>query len=76
MAGFELFMGAVVLLLIGFQVWLSARVYRSDLYERQQKVWQLQIIWLLPILGSGIVFYMLRDAEPKTAADSSSRLDS
>ena len=73
MDGFDLVMGAVVLGLVGFQVWLSARVYRSDLYERQQKVWQMQLIWLLPILGAGLVFYMLREDAPKTTPNNSSR---
>ena len=73
MDGFELVVGAVVLGLVGFQVWLSARVYRSDLYERQQKVWQMQLIWLLPIIGAGLVFYMLRDEALKTTPNKSSR---
>ena len=73
MNGFELVMGAVFLGLVGFQVWLSARVYRSDQYERQQKVWQMQLIWLLPILGAGLVFYMLSDQEPKRTPSSSTR---
>jgi len=71
MDGFQLLFGALALALVGFQVWLSARVYRSDLYDRQQKVWQLQLIWLLPLLGAGLVFYMLRDEASKVPKKSS-----
>jgi hypothetical protein len=57
--------GALVALAL-FQIVLSVRVARSDMYERQQKIWQIWLIWLVPILGAGIAFHMLRDAEARS----------
>jgi hypothetical protein len=31
------------------------------MYDRRQKILQTQLIWLLPLLGSGLVYTMLRD---------------
>ena len=68
---FELVVGAAFLALLSFQAWLTVRVFRSGLYERKQKVWQAQLIWLVPIIGAGLVFSVLRDdeaAQPKTTS--------
>jgi hypothetical protein len=54
----------VVVLL--FQAWVSYRVARSDVYERDQKSAQLTFIWLLPALGAIIALNVLREAEPST----------
>jgi hypothetical protein len=63
MGPFEVVIGAAFLALLSFQVWLTHRVFKSTLYERKQKIWQAQLIWLLPILGAGLVFSVLRDDE-------------
>lgn len=60
---FELIIGVAALGLLAFQGWLTARVWTSRLYERKQKVWQVQMIWLLPVLGAGLVFSVLQDDE-------------
>jgi hypothetical protein len=58
---FEIFVAVVVLALVSFQGWLTVRVFRSGLYERKQKIWQAQLIWLLPIIGAGLVFSILNE---------------
>ncbi|MBK8254508.1 MAG: hypothetical protein IPK82_17800 [Polyangiaceae bacterium] len=63
MGSFEIIVGAVILAVIAFQVWLTVRVARSKLYERKQKVWQAQLIWLLPVIGAGLVFSILQEDE-------------
>jgi len=63
MGAFEIFVLLVLLAMAAFQVWLTVRVFRSVLYERKQKIWQAQLIWLLPIIGAGLVFSVLRDDE-------------
>jgi hypothetical protein len=63
MGPFEIGVGLALLVVVGFQVWLTLRVFKSVLYERKQKVWQAQLIWLVPILGAGLVFSVLRDDE-------------
>lgn len=70
---FELVIGALVLSLVGFQVWLTVRVARSKLYERKQKIWQAQLIWLLPIIGAGLVFTILQE-DTKAEREASSLL--
>jgi len=60
---FEIVIGAVILALVTFQVWLTTRVFKSRMYERKQKIWQAQLIWLVPILGAGLVFSILQEDE-------------
>jgi hypothetical protein len=70
---FIIVVGLGLLGVVAFQTWLTARVWRSNLYEREQKLWQLKLIWLLPVLGAAIVFSVLsqedeaaRQAKSKT----------
>lgn len=71
MTAFESAVAFVVLALIAFQTWLTVRVFRSGIYERKQKIWQAQLIWLLPVIGAGLVFTILnedRKAETEATA--------
>jgi hypothetical protein len=61
MTAFDLVVCAPLVALLVFQIWLTVRVFRSRLYERKQKIWQAQLIWLLPIIGAGLVFSVLRE---------------
>jgi hypothetical protein len=61
MHGFEFAVVAVLAALIAFQAWLTVRVFKSRLYDRKQKVWQAQLIWLLPVIGAGLVFSILQE---------------
>ncbi|MEZ4298654.1 MAG: hypothetical protein R3B70_27125 [Polyangiaceae bacterium] len=61
MGTFEVVLGAVILAVVAFQVWLTVRVHRSKLYEPKQKIWQTQLIWLLPVIGAGLVFSILNE---------------
>jgi len=58
---FEIVVGAVLSALVAFQAWLTHRVFKSNLYERKQKIAQAQLIWLLPVVGAGLVFSVLQD---------------
>lgn len=60
---FEIIVGAVLIALVAFQIWLTVRVHRSKLYEPKQKAYQTQLIWLLPIIGAGLVFSILHEDE-------------
>jgi len=64
MDSFEIFLVVLGVAVAAFQVWLTVKVFRSALYDRRQKILQAQLIWLLPILGSGLVFTMLQDDGP------------
>ena len=58
-------------IVMAFQLWVSYRVWRTDLYEREQKKAQLTFIWMLPALGAIIAFYVLKDADPMLPRDDS-----
>ena len=58
---FEIVIALAVAAVVAFQAWLTYRVFRSQLYERKQKIWQAQLIWLLPIIGAGLVFGILNE---------------
>jgi hypothetical protein len=76
MGAFEIVVGSGLLAIVAFQVWLTWRVFQSNLFERKQKIWQAQLIWLLPVIGAGLVFSVLRDEEkPLGSRESEVRRD-
>jgi putative copper export protein len=70
---FDLIVIAAVLAVVAFQGWLTHRVFKSSLYERKQKIAQAQLIWLLPILGAGLVFSVLQQ-DSKAERDAATHL--
>ena len=72
---FEILVSLAILGVVVFQAWLTRRVFKSELYEHKQKVWQAKLIWLLPILGAGLVFSILQE-DQKAERDASSQLKS
>jgi tellurite resistance protein TehA-like permease len=54
---------AALLVALGFQAWVTYRVWRSRLFERDQKLNQAKLIWLLPVLGAVMVFSVLSSEE-------------
>jgi hypothetical protein len=75
MFAFEIFVALVAVGLVSFQAWLTVRVFRSGLYERKQKIWQAQLIWLLPIVGAGLVFSILNE-DQKAETEATAHLKS
>ena len=73
MSAFEIVFASAVAAVLAFQAWLTRRVFKSNLYERKQKIWQAQLIWLLPILGAGLVFTILQE-DRKAEQEASSQL--
>jgi hypothetical protein len=61
MTGFEVFMVLGLLALVLLQVWATVRVYRSDLYEREQKWMQTKLIWLVPLIGAMLVLSVMKE---------------
>ena len=51
------FLGALVL----FQIWVTWRVWRADIYLRSEKLAQMRLIWLLPALGAVMVYSVLSE---------------
>jgi hypothetical protein len=75
MSAFEIVIASAVAAVVAFQAWLTRRVFKSNLYERKQKIWQAQLIWLLPILGAGLVFTILQE-DRQAERDAGSHLKS
>ena len=67
--------GSIVVCVVAFQVWLTTRVFRSNMFERRQKLLQAQLIWLVPIIGAGLVFSVLQE-ESKSDSQPPSHLKS
>jgi hypothetical protein len=63
MDGIYVFVFAALALVVGFQAWLTRRVFRSSLYDDAQKRNQARLIWLLPIVGATLVFTLLAEDE-------------
>lgn len=61
MSFLEWVVGSIVVGIVAFQVWLTRQVFRSNMFERRQKMLQAQLIWLLPIIGAGLVFSVLQE---------------
>lgn len=56
--------GALCLLLaLGFQAWVTFRVWKSRIFERSHKMNQSKLIWFLPVLGAILVFSVLSAEE-------------
>ena len=43
------------------QAFLTVRVWRAQSYDREQKVAQTKLIWMLPVLGAVLVFSLMPD---------------
>jgi len=48
---------------LAFQIWVTLRVWKTSIYEREQKVGQSKLIWLVPVLGAVICFSVLQQEE-------------
>lgn len=63
---FDAFFYAALVAVIAFQVWLTVRVFRTKTFERKQQILQAQLIWLVPIIGAGLVFTILQEEDRAT----------
>jgi hypothetical protein len=75
MSLFEILVLLAIAAVVVFQAWLTRRVWKSELYERKQKIWQAQLIWLLPVIGAGLVFSILQE-DRKAERDATSQMKS
>jgi hypothetical protein len=56
--GITLLLAALV-----FQVWVTLRLRRTQIFDRSQKHAQAKLIWLVPVVGAAIVFSVLVSEE-------------
>ena len=67
----EIFFGVVLAALLWLNAAASYHLARSQIYGRQQKFWQLLIVWLVPFLGAVVVLTIMAGSgtrpDPQTA---------
>ena len=59
---------------LAFQLYVTYRIWRTAVYDRQQKSNQWKLVWMVPLLGAAIVFSAIVEeesylAESKTDID-------
>jgi hypothetical protein len=57
-------LAAVLCIPVTVNLWATVKVCRSTQLEQRQRVFQLLLIWLLPLFGATLVFAVLRETEP------------
>ena len=57
---------SMMLALLVLNVVASARVFRCEDFEPSQRIMQLMLVWLLPLLGALVVLYHSRIRAPQT----------
>ena len=60
---------AVALVVVGYQAYVTIRVWRSNQFSTAQKWMQTILIWVLPALGAFVAHLVLR-AAPQPLHDS------
>lgn len=58
-----IFLAATVIVLMN--IIACYRVLKSELYEPKQKIFQCMLVWLFPILGTGLVLAVMHEPEMK-----------
>lgn len=49
-----------------FQFRITTRVWRSQAFDRPQKMAQSKLIWLLPVIGAALVASVLEEEDERT----------
>jgi hypothetical protein len=58
--------GALILLVVlVFQLRVTTRVWRSQAFDRGQKMAQSKLIWLLPLIGAALVMSVLEEEDER-----------
>jgi hypothetical protein len=58
--------GIVLLIVLLFQLRVTRRVWRSQAFDRPQKMAQSKLIWLLPLIGAALVASVLEEEDERT----------
>ena len=52
---------SALIVLIATNVFVTVSLWRSQFYSRGRRLAQLALIWVVPVLGSALVWYILRE---------------
>jgi hypothetical protein len=69
MSGFLILAAVLFVLMVAYQIYVSRRVARSHIYSNDQRIIQLIMIWLLPMIGASICHWMISDVEAKDSGE-------
>lgn len=58
------------------QAFITVRLWRSELYSRDQKHLQSALIWLLPVAGSFVVYSGLRQEDDVSRSTPNTEMES
>jgi hypothetical protein len=61
MTRFEILVGGGLLALLAFQILITWRVWQSRIYDREQKLLQSKLIWLVPLVGAMLVMSVMQE---------------
>ena len=61
MTRFEFIVAGGLLALIAFQITITWRVWKSRIYDREQKLLQSKLIWLVPLVGAMLVLSVMQE---------------
>ncbi|MEA2099055.1 MAG: hypothetical protein U9P72_02895 [Campylobacterota bacterium] len=50
----------ILLILLG-NIYTSYQLFKSDFYEKTQKIVQFFIIWCIPIIGMSLILFFIKD---------------
>lgn len=76
MSGVGILVAVIVALAVTYQGCVSWRVARAPYYTDQQRLWQLIMIWVMPVIGAAFSQLMLSDTEASVASDGETHPDS
>jgi hypothetical protein len=48
--------------LVGFQIWVTRKIWACTAYDREQKAAQTRFIWLVPLIGAIVSYIIYLDA--------------
>lgn len=68
------FGAALLLAAVVFQLWVTWRLRRTQIFDASQRRAQTKLIWLVPVLGAALVFSVLVGEEQYESKDDRGQL--
>jgi hypothetical protein len=64
MNNFWILLAIIFISVVVYQAYVSRRIMHAPYYTNQQRLWQIMIIWVLPLIGAALCHLMLNEMEP------------
>lgn len=56
--------------IVSFQIFVTYRVWKSEGFERKEKVAQSKLVWLIPLLGAVMVYTVIAEDDDSSGPSS------